>query len=126
MDNPQIRRAYENDVKEGMAFAGIEDLHAFRQVGRGHMLAWRRDLELRHNPKGALLSGATIRRKVPALSWLFDALCEANAVQGNAVDGVKQPWGGSQDGSTAAMATTNCAPCWWRPTPGPCRACAIG
>nr|WP_156133727.1 hypothetical protein [Massilia sp. JS1662] len=39
------------------------------------------DLELR------ALGGATIRRKLSALSSLFQALCEANAVQGNPVEG---------------------------------------
>lgn len=97
IDNPQTRRAYQNDVQEFMAFAGIEDPHAFRQVGRGHVLAWRRDLELRE------LGGATIRRKLSALSSLFDALCEANAVQGNPVDGVKRPKVASQEGSTPAI-----------------------
>ena len=97
IDNPQTRRAYQNDVKEFMAFAGIEDPHAFRHVGRGHVLAWRRDLEQR------ALGGATIRRKLSALSSLFDALCESNAVQGNPVDGVKRPKVASQEGSTPAI-----------------------
>jgi len=39
IDNPQTKRAFQNDVKEFMAFAGIEEPHAFRQVGRGHVLA---------------------------------------------------------------------------------------
>jgi len=97
IDNPQTRRAYQNDVEEFMAFAGIDDPHAFRQVGRAHILAWRRELEQRS------LAGATIRRKLSALSSLFDALCEANAVQGNPVDGVKRPKVSSQEGSTPAI-----------------------
>lgn len=97
IDNPQTRRAYQNDVKEFMAFAGIEDPHAFRHVGRGHVLAWRRDLEQR------ALGGATIRRKLSALSSLFEALCESNAVLGNPVDGVKRPKVASQEGSTPAI-----------------------
>lgn len=103
IDNPQTRRAYQNDVKEFMKFAGIEEPHAFRQVGRAHVLAWRHDLEKRRNPKGELLSPATIRRKLSALSSLFDALCEANAVQGNPVDGVKRPKVDSQEGKTPAI-----------------------
>lgn len=80
-----------------MAFAGIVDPDAFRQVGRAHVLAWRRDLELRR------LGGATIRRKLAALSSLFEALCEANAVQGNSVDGVKRPKNDSHEGKTPAI-----------------------
>ena len=34
---------------------------------------------------------------------MFDALCEANAVQGNPVDGVKRPKVASQEGSTPAI-----------------------
>lgn len=77
IDNSETRRAYQNDVQEFMVFAGIADPGQFRQAGRGHVLAWRRDLETR------ALGGATIRRKLSALSSLFDALCEANAVSGN-------------------------------------------
>jgi site-specific recombinase XerD len=59
-------------VQEFMAFAGIEDLRMFRLVGRGHVLAWRRDLERR------ALSAAAIRRKLSALSSLFESLCESS------------------------------------------------
>jgi len=97
IDNPQTRRAYQNDVQEFMAFAGITDPYAFRQVERAHILAWRRDLELRK------LSGATIRRKLAALSSLFESLCEANAILGNPVDGVKRPKNDSHEGKTPAI-----------------------
>lgn len=97
IDNPQTRRAYQNDVREFMAFTGIDDPHRLQLVGRAHVLAWRRDLERR------ALAGTTIRRKLSALSSLFEALCEANAVQGNPVDGVKRPRLGSQEGTTPAI-----------------------
>jgi integrase/recombinase XerD len=97
IDNPQTRRAYQNDVQEFMAFTGIEDPHQFRDVVRGHVLAWRRDLERR------ALSGASIRRKLAALSSLYEHLCEANAVTGNPVDGVKRPKMASTEGKTPAI-----------------------
>lgn len=97
IDNPQTRRAYQNDVQEFMAFAAVEDPRMFRQVGRAHVLAWRQDLERRN------LGAATIRRKLSALSSLFDALCEANSIQGNPVDGVKRPKVDSQEGKTPAI-----------------------
>jgi integrase/recombinase XerD len=97
IDNPQTRRAYQNDVEEFMAFTGIEDPAQFRGVARAHVLAWRRDLERRE------LSGASIRRKLAALSSLFEALCEANAIQGNPVDGVKRPKVASNEGKTPAI-----------------------
>jgi len=103
IDNEQTRRAYQSDVQEFIAFAGIEDPHAFRLAGRGHVLAWRKNLERR------TLGAATIRRKLSALSALsalsslFESLCEANAVQGNPVDGVKRPKLDSQEGKTPAI-----------------------
>jgi site-specific recombinase XerD len=97
IDNPQTRRAYENDLKEFMAFTGIERPEQFRIVTRAHLLAWRKDLENRG------LAGATIRRKLAALSSLFDYLCEANAVASNPVKGVKRPKMESQEGKTPAI-----------------------
>ncbi len=97
IDNPRTRRAYESDLREFMAFTGIEDSEQFRIVTRAHLLAWRKDLELR------ALAGATIRRKLAALSSLFDYLCESNAVANNPVNGVKRPKMESQEGKTPAI-----------------------
>ena len=58
---------------------------ALRTVARSHVIAWRKHLEARN------LAPASIRRKLSALSSLFDYLCERNAVPGNPVDGVKRP-----------------------------------
>jgi integrase/recombinase XerD len=46
---------------------------------------------------------AAIRRKLSALSSLFDYLCERNAVIGNPVDGVKGPAANNNEGSTPAL-----------------------
>lgn len=97
IDNPQTRRAYQNDLTEFMTFTGIDQPEQFRSVTRAHLLAWRRDLEQRS------LSGATIRRKLAALSSLFDYLCEANAVTSNPVNGVKRPKVASLEGKTPAI-----------------------
>lgn len=97
IDNPRTRRAYESDLREFMLFTGIEESTQFRKVSRGHVLAWRHDLERR------ILSGATIRRKLAALSSLFDYLCESNAVTGNPVEGVKRPRMESGQGKTPAI-----------------------
>ena len=61
------------------------------------MIAWRKDLESR------ALADTSIRRKLSALSSLFDYLCERNAVLGNPVDGVKRPMANGNEGSTAAL-----------------------
>lgn len=97
IDNPRTRSAYEGDLREFMAFTGIQEPDQFRSVTRGHLLAWRKDLERR------ALSGATIRRKLAALSSLFEYLCEANAVSGNPVKVVKRPKMTSMEGKTPAI-----------------------
>jgi hypothetical protein len=66
IDNPRTRRAYQIDIHEFMGFVGIERPEEFRIVTRAHVLAWRKDLE------GRELSGTTIRRKLAALSSLFE------------------------------------------------------
>ena len=50
-----------------------------------------------------ILAPTSIRRKLSALSSLFDYLCERNAVLGNPVDGVKRPAANNNEGSTPAL-----------------------
>lgn len=97
IDNPQTRRAYQNDLQAFMTFTGIHQPEEFQVVTRAHVLAWRKDLE------GKNLAGATIRRKLAALSSLFGYLCERNAVQHNPVDGVKRPTNDNAAGKTPAI-----------------------
>jgi site-specific recombinase XerD len=98
--NLKTRRAYKNDVSEFSAFTGLRRPEELRTVTRAHVIAWRKDLEARLDPE---LSPATIRRKLSALSSLFDYLCEKNAVAGNPVDGVKRPLANGNEGSTPAL-----------------------
>jgi site-specific recombinase XerD len=49
------------------------------------------------------LSGSTIRRKLSALSSLFEYLCEKNAVDFNPVKGAKRPKIESHEGRTPAL-----------------------
>jgi len=95
--NPKTRRFYKNDVAEFLAVTGLKDSAALRLVARSHVIAWRKDLEFR------ALGPATLRRKLSALSSLFDYLCERNAVVGNPVDGVKRPATNNNEGSTPAL-----------------------
>jgi site-specific recombinase XerD len=97
LDNPRTRRAYEADLRDFMAFSGIQQPNEFRIVTRSHVLAWRKTLEER------ALSGATIRRKLAALSSLFEYLCEKNAVNFNPVKGAKRPKVESGEGKTPAL-----------------------
>jgi integrase/recombinase XerD len=49
------------------------------------------------------VADSTIRRKLSALSSLFEYLCERNAVMHNPVDGVKRPRANSNEGLTPAL-----------------------
>ena len=85
ISNEKTRRAYQRDLKDFTSFTGIKRPEDFRIVTRAHLIAWRKDLELR------ALAPSSIRRKLSALSSLFDYLCEQNAVSHNPADGVKRP-----------------------------------
>jgi integrase/recombinase XerD len=95
--NKKTRRAYKIDVQEFVDFTGLREPAALRTIARSHVIAWRKHLESRE------LSHASIRRKLSALSSLFDYLCERNAVPGNPVDGVKRPMANNNEGSTPAL-----------------------
>jgi site-specific recombinase XerD len=95
--NEKTRRFYKSDVAEFVAFTGLENSAALRTITRSHVIAWRKDMQTRS------LGAATIRRKLSALSSLFDYLCERNAVLGNPVDGVKRPATNNNEGSTPAL-----------------------
>jgi integrase/recombinase XerD len=95
--NAKTRRAYKVDVAEFITFTNLKDHSALRTVARAHVIAWRKDMETRQ------LAPTSIRRKLSALSSLFDYLCERNAVVGNPVDGVKRPASNNNEGSTPAL-----------------------
>ena len=97
IDSPKTVRAYRADVREFVAFVGVARSDEFRAVTRAHVIAWRRDLNRRR------LAAATVRRKLSALSSLFDHLCDGNAVAHNPVDGVKRPGEGANEGTTPAI-----------------------
>lgn len=97
LDNAHTRRAYESDVKAFFGFLGVARMEDIREVRRGHVIAWRDSLVAAgHSP-------ATIRRKLAALSSLYEYLCDNNAVQGNPVDGVRRPSEGVNEGKTPAI-----------------------
>ena len=97
IDNGKTRRAYRIDLRDFMAFTGIAAADEIRLVTRAHVIAWRKALEER------ALAGATIRRKLAALSSLFEYLCERNAVTHNPVKGVKRPRADDNEGKTPAL-----------------------
>ena len=80
-----------------MKFLGIEQAEEFREVTRAHVIAWRDDLS------GKDLAPATIRRKLSAVSSLFEYLCDKNLVTHNPVAGVKRPKKESGAGKTPVL-----------------------
>ena len=57
-----------------MCFAGIRRPEDFLRVTRAHLIAWRDELRRSH------LGGTTIRRRLDALTSLFEHLSEKYAV----------------------------------------------
>jgi integrase/recombinase XerD len=97
LENPNTRRAYQNDLRHFMRFTGIVRPAEFRSVTRAHVIAWRKELEK------LSLSPASIRRKLSALGALFDFLCDNNAITHNSAKGVKRPKEGANEGKTSAL-----------------------
>ena len=64
---------------------------------RPHVLAWRDHLQ------GRGLANDTIRRKLAALSSLYDYLCNRHAVLHNPVLGVRRPPSMNREGATPAL-----------------------
>jgi len=95
LTNPNTRRAYKSDVRSFTAFLGIQRPEELRRVGRAHVLAWRKTIS------GA--APATVRRKLAAVSSLFEYLCDRNAVAANPAAGVQRPKEGANQGKTPAI-----------------------
>src|SRR5687767_10187652 len=67
--NRNTRENYKRDINQFTVFAGIGSAKQLREVTRPHVIAWRDHLQ------GQGLSNDTIRRKLAALSSLYDYLC---------------------------------------------------
>jgi integrase/recombinase XerD len=44
LPNPNTRRAYRQDIEDFMAFAGLRQPEACREITRAHVIAWRQEL----------------------------------------------------------------------------------
>jgi integrase/recombinase XerD len=97
LTNPHTRRAYQQDIQDFQAFAGLRRPEQFRDVTRAHVIAWRRQLTRQG------LANDTVRRKLAALSSLYAYLCDRHAVLYNPVLGVKRPRSMNRDGVTPAL-----------------------
>ena len=74
LTNPNTRRAYQQDIKDCMAYAGLHRPEQFREITRTHVIGWRQQLVTQQ------LANDTIRRKLAALSSLYAYLCNRHAV----------------------------------------------
>lgn len=97
IQNERTRAAYTLDLQDFMSFIGIERPEDFRIVTRAHVIEWRDDFKRR------ALSPATVRRKLSALSSLYQYLCEKNAVPLNPVKGVQRPKANNNEGTTPVL-----------------------
>jgi site-specific recombinase XerD len=66
LDSLNTSESYQVDLRNFMEFLGIEQAEEFREVTRAHVIAWRDHLG------GQDLAGSTIRRKLSAVSSLFE------------------------------------------------------
>ena len=80
-----------------MHFTGIDHPEAFHRITRPHVIAWRDEFTRRE------LSPSTIRRKLAALSSLYQYFCEKNAALLNPVKGVQRPKANNNGGTTPAL-----------------------
>ena len=92
------RRGYLRDVGEFMDHAGLAEPERLRDAAPEQVEAWREALLARG------LRPATVRRKLSALSSLFDDLLARGAAAANPVRGVGRP--ADEEGGTAAPVLT--------------------
>ena len=97
LESPGTRRIYRVDLRDFMRFTGIREPEEFRIITRAHVIAFRDELIRRG------LQGPTVRRKLVAISSLFEFLCNKHAIATNPVKGVARPKVDSYEGKTPAI-----------------------
>jgi len=95
--SPHTRRAYKEDVLHFMRCLNITNRDELRQVTRGAVIAWVRAME----PDGA--KPRTVRRRLSALSSLFNHLIEHHLTTSNPVGTIKRPKTNRRTGVTKAF-----------------------
>lgn len=94
IENQATKKAYRTDIQDFADFIGLQNPEDMRLVTRAHVIAWRDRLKSRN------LARSTVRRKLSALSSLFDHLAERCAVAYNPVNGVQRPKAPAGEGLT--------------------------
>ena len=91
------RRAYAADVRDFVAFSGLQSQCDLLKVARSHVLSWR------HHLQAQGLSPSTQRRKLAALSSLLEHLVDEQLIPTNPARGVRRPRLESHEGKTPAL-----------------------
>ena len=108
----QTQRSYLNDIRQFSEFVGIQHPDDYRQVKRAHAIAWRDHLQAEgylvkakngEEPIRKSYSATTIRRKLAALSQLFNFYCNCNSVDFNPIAGITRPKHNRTEGKTPAI-----------------------
>ncbi|MEO1698729.1 MAG: tyrosine-type recombinase/integrase [Planctomycetota bacterium] len=105
LDSERTRRAYKSDVRQFVEFLGMRSRDELYAVTPAAVIAWRRHLEVAKGDGGLGLKRATVRRKLSALSSLYEHLVEEALVDFNPVGQVKRPRRTTKDrkGRTAPL-----------------------
>jgi integrase/recombinase XerD len=94
------RRAYKEDVLHFMRSLGITKQDNLRNVSRAAVIAWIRTMEAQNaKPR-------TVRRRLAALSSLFNHLIEHHITTTNPTDSIKRPKVSRRTGVTKAFSAT--------------------
>jgi integrase/recombinase XerD len=96
--SPETRKAYAHDVQHFLRTLGITSQHALRRVDHKAVVAWERymrEVECSHP--------ATIRRRLAALSSLFQHLVRYHLVANNPVREIERPAINRWEGMTPAF-----------------------
>ena len=94
----RTRRAYRLDVRHFMATLGITTTDALRQADLRAVIAWER-----HMREGERAAPSTVRRRLSALSSLFQHLVRHGHAAKNPVREIERPAINRDEGTTAAF-----------------------
>ena len=105
LESERTKEAYRSDVRQFITFLGLHSSDELYAVTPSAVIAWRVSLASQKDKGGLGLKTATVRRKLSALSSLFEHLVEQHLVDFNPVQQVKRPRRTKKDrkGKTAPL-----------------------
>jgi site-specific recombinase XerD len=104
LSSPNTRRAYCGDLLDFVEFSGIDTTKQFRYVDQEHVRRWIKHLKERG------IGGSTIRRKLSALSSLFDKLAAEGVTGANPMKDVsRRPYSAGPNSRTIPLSDAQSA-----------------